>query len=120
MSNQKEVRPYSLYLSKDILQQSLNKGYEEVAFSMEIGGYYKTSERIVRMSVLYHPDGNILTYEHREIDDSSLFRRLKPFKYSLKDKRELSEFRLKQFNVKLGEKRNIRNVLDDIIGWEFR
>ncbi|MBS3090035.1 hypothetical protein J4461_04140 [Candidatus Pacearchaeota archaeon] len=117
MGKQKEIRPYSLYAAREIFQRKIQEGYEEVAFSNE--GEWHQQERIVRMCAFYSPDGEIETYEQHEIDDLIVIRASKPFGVTFKTGKGLKE-RLKPYNLTLGEKRKVRDVLNDIIGWEFR
>ena len=59
-----------------------------------------------------------MTYEYREIVDGTSILVATPFRKHV-DEMELKKV-LKRFHIRLGEKREINRVLDDILGWEFR
>lgn len=114
-----EFRPYSLYATKEVMQKKLNEGFEEIAFSYE-GEWPKIrNDRIARMCVFFSPDRRIETYEHHEIDDVTVIRALTPFGVDFKGEDGLKE-RLEQGHIRLGKRRGIVDVLQDIIGWEYR
>jgi hypothetical protein len=113
-----EFRPFSLYAPKDVIKKKFNEGYKEVAFSFEGKWTRKSSERIARMCAFFSEDGRIETYEHHEIDDVSAIYAIKP------QEREFTEEYLKEYlknkHIGLGKRRKITDVLQDIIGWDFR
>jgi len=114
-----EFRPYSLYVSREILQEKLEEGYEEVAFSYEGRWPRDRTDRITRMCVFFSPDGKIETYEHHEIADITVIRAIKPYQVTLRDNRHLGG-RLEGCCIGVGKRRKITDVLQDAFGWEFR
>lgn len=114
-----EFRPFSLYVSKDILKKIFERGYEEVAFSNEGKWSKNRNERIARMCVFFSKDATRETYEHHEIIDGTVIRALKPYGVAPISDNQLEE-RLKLNHIELGKRRKITDVLKDIIGWEFR